>query len=151
LEITDTADILAVIERCDVFRLALALDNHPYIVPMNFGYEYTDGRLTLYCHCAKEGKKLDIIRANPNVCFEMDSNHKLITGKNACDYTMNYESVIGFGQVSLCDDISAKEHALHLLMQKYSPDKHFSFTRMQLDSVVVLKLLVDSFTGKRHL
>ena len=64
-EIADKSEIIRIIEKCDVCRLALSQNNAPYIVPMSFGYEYADNKLTIYFHCAKEGRKLDIIRENP--------------------------------------------------------------------------------------
>ena len=44
----------------------------PYIVPLNYGYEYADGELTFYFHSAKEGRKLEILKKNPTVCLELD-------------------------------------------------------------------------------
>jgi len=67
-EIKDRKEIEAIIERADVCRLGLSDDNMPYIIPMNFGYK--DNRL--YFHCAKKGKKIDIIKRNNSTCFEMD-------------------------------------------------------------------------------
>ncbi len=63
-EVKDTAEIMKIIEKCDVCRLGLSDGNVPYVVPMNYGYEYSDGKLTLYFHGAKEGKKLQIIQNN---------------------------------------------------------------------------------------
>ena len=149
-EITHIPDILAVIDRCDVCRLGLSQDDRPYIVPMNFGYEYAGGRLTLYFHCAQEGMKLDILRANPSACFEMDVAHKLREGFQPCEYGMSYESVIGFGRISVCDDRLEKEKGLRLLMKQYVPGRIFTFTGRQLASVAVLKLSAESFTGKKQ-
>jgi len=146
--ITDMSAILAVIDKCDVCRLGLSQDGRPYIVPLNFGYEYVDGNLTLYFHGAKEGQKLDIMRANPSACFEMDIAYELIEGAQACHTGMAYESVIGFGRIVICDDPGQKDKALRLLMQKYVPDRAVTFTKEQLDSVAVWKLPAESFTGK---
>lgn len=107
-EITDKAEIIEIIEKCDVCRLALSDNNVPYVVPMNYGYEYTEGKLTLYFHGAKEGKKLEVINNNPLACFEMDCSHKLMEADEACDYTMEYESVIGNGIISLCSEKNEK-------------------------------------------
>ena len=148
-QITDIPTILSVIDRCDVCRLGLSQNDRPYIVPMNFGYEYADDRLTLYFHCAKEGRKMDMMRANPNACFEMDIAHKLREGFQPCQYGMTYESVVGFGRIVICDDPREKDKGLLLLMQKYVPDRSFSFTMAQLESVAVLKLEAESFSGKQ--
>jgi len=148
-EITDKEEIVKVLEKCDVCRLGLADDNIPYIVPLNYGYEYIDGKLTLFFHCAKKGKKLDIISKNPFACFEVDCSHNLIEASEACEYTMEYESVIGNGEIHLCGEKSEKIKALKLLMSKYASGKEFNFPDHMIDSVVVFKLEVSEFTGKR--
>ena len=148
-EVTDISEIIEIIKKCDVCRLALSENNIPYIVPINFGYEYKNEKLTLYFHGADEGKKHEIMKNNPNVCFEMDCSHKLIEADEACNYTMEYESVIGIGRVYYCNDKSEKINALEHLMKQYTKDKTFTFPDHVLDSVTVFKLEVAEFTGKR--
>lgn len=148
-EITDKAEIIKIIEKCDVCRLALSYNNIPYIVPMNYGYEYTDNRLILYFHGAKEGKKHDIIAQNPFACFEIDCSHKLIEADEACNYTMEYESVIGNGKIYSCTEKNEKLKALKHLMKQYAKDKDFLFPDNVINSVTVFKLEVSAFTGKR--
>ena len=68
-EVTNIIEILQIIEKAKVLHLALFDADYPYIVPLHYGYEYTEGILIFYMHCAKEGHKLDLIRSNPNVCI----------------------------------------------------------------------------------
>ena len=158
-EIADKCDIIEVIDKCDVCRIALSQNNIPYIVPMNFGYEYINGSLTIYFHCAKEGKKTDIIKENPAACFEMDCSRNLIYSDTACKCSMEYESVIGIGNIiALVDDsdVEEKRKALSLIMKNYAPEKTFEFseayfTSEMINSVTILKLTVDDFTGKRYM
>jgi len=147
-EIINISEIIAIIEKCDVCRLAFSENNIPYIVPMNFGYEYKNGKLTLYFHGAKEGKKHDIMAKNPAACFEIDCSHKLIEADEACDYSMEYESVIGNGIVHTCVEKHDKTHALKMLMKKYAKDKEFTFPDHVIESVKLFKLEVSEFTGK---
>ena len=153
-EITDKSEIIEIIEKCDVCRLAFSDNNIPYIVPMNYGYEYEcendeNEKLTLYFHGAGEGRKHNIMKNNPNVCFEMDCSHKLIEAEEANHYTMEYESVIGTGKVSYCNEKAEKINALNHMMKQYAKDKTFTFTDQILDSVTVFKLEVTEFAGKR--
>lgn len=148
-EITDKNEIIKIIEKCDVCRLAFSDNNIPYIVPMNFGYEYAENKLTLFFHGAKEGKKFEIIRNNPVACFEMDCSHKLIEADEACKYTMEYESVIGNGKIYLCVEKTDKIKALKHIMKMYVKDKNFNFPESALEAVTVFKLEVTDFTGKR--
>lgn len=150
-EITDKAEVIKIIEKCDMCCLALSGNNVPYIVPMNYGFAYENDRLTLYFHGAKEGKKLDIIKENPVGCFEMDCSHRLVEGEQACQYTMEYESVIGNGNITICEERDEKKKALIQLMKKYAKDKEFAYPDAMIDAVMIFKLEATDFTGKRSL
>ena len=90
-----------IISRCQVCHLALSDPHgHPYALALNFGYQPGTPPV-LYFHCAKEGKKLDLIRANPRAAFIIDRELELITGPMACDWGMNYESVMGTGDITI--------------------------------------------------
>jgi nitroimidazol reductase NimA-like FMN-containing flavoprotein (pyridoxamine 5'-phosphate oxidase superfamily) len=150
-EIREKIDVIEIIDKCEVCRIGLAKDNVPYVVPMNYGYEYVDEKLKLYFHGAKEGKKLDIIGENPFACFQIDCSNKLVIGKEAWNYTMEYESVMGSGIISICTDMNEKIHGMNLLMKQYVKDKEFDFPGEIVESIVILKMEVMEFTGKRHM
>jgi nitroimidazol reductase NimA-like FMN-containing flavoprotein (pyridoxamine 5'-phosphate oxidase superfamily) len=150
-EITDIEEKLGIIRRCKVLRLGMAEQNQPYIVPLNFGFTYDDGRLTLYLHGAQEGKKVDILGRNSQVCFEMDGEHSLITGQEAANYSFAYESVIGFGTAELLTRDEEKIQGLDALMKHQTgEDRVFSYTEGQLKTVNVYRVRVSSFSGKRR-
>lgn len=77
-EIIDEQELLQVISECDVCRLALNDEEVPYILPLNFGEEVSDGRLYLYFHGAAEGRKYDLISRDPQTAFEMDCSHRIV-------------------------------------------------------------------------
>ena len=89
-EITDRNEILQVMERCDVCRLALNDGEYPYILPLNFGMEQAGEQIILYFHGATEGKKLDLIARDPRASFEMDCGHILHYDKEKGYCTMGY-------------------------------------------------------------
>jgi nitroimidazol reductase NimA-like FMN-containing flavoprotein (pyridoxamine 5'-phosphate oxidase superfamily) len=150
-EIKDTAEIIAVIQAHKVCRLALADGDTPYIVPLNYGYECAGDNLTLYFHGAGEGKKIDIIKKNPHVCFEMDGEHKLTPGETDCEYGFDFASVIGFGTAAFIEDTAEKVRALQILMRHQTgEDREFSFAAPHLAAVTVFKVVSASFTGKRR-
>lgn len=146
-EITEIDEILDIIKKCTVCRLAFFDFEFPYIIPLNFGLEYENGEITLYFHCANQGKKLDRIKENNKVGFEMDTDHKLIEGELACDYTMEYGSVVGNGRIEALGE-KEKIHALTVLMNHYSPKDSFSFDENMVKAVSVLKLSVNAVSGK---
>ena len=97
--------------------LALFDADYPYIVPLHYGYEYTEGILIFYMHCAKEGHKLDLIRSNPNVCIEVESDVELISGGDvACKYGISLPSCGSFLTFRWSGSVPAvrKEHMINL-------------------------------------
>lgn len=147
-ETSDIQVIEEIIRKSDVCRLALANSDIPYIVTMNFGY--TDGpERRLYFHCAKEGKKLDMIRKNNYVCFEMDTDHQLYKGIKGCEWNMKYSSVVGFGKISVLKDRDAKIEGLNCIMAHYSDRKGFSYDEKILEMTIILRLDIQEMTGKR--
>lgn len=77
-EITDIHTILELVSECKVCRLAMTDGGVPYIVPLNYGYEYADGALTFYFHSAKEGRKLEILKKNPTVSSSWTAGASLL-------------------------------------------------------------------------
>lgn len=147
-EITDMNEIVGIIKKCDVCSLAFFDEGYPYIIPLNFGYHNHDDKVELYFHCAGVGKKLDLIKANPKVAFEMNCNRKLITGDVACDYTMEFESVCGNGAIEIIPE-DEKITALNYLMKQYSNEDSFQYDENHVKRITMLKLTVHNISGKR--
>jgi len=142
-EITDRATIESIIARSTVCRLALSEDDRPYIVPLCFGYEDN----ALYFHTAREGKKIDILKKNNRVCFEVDCDHELVTNETACKWSMKYRSVVGFGKASLVNDLEAKRKALDSIMRHYG-GRPSDYSATAMDKMLVIKVEIESMTGK---
>ena len=146
LDFSATLDLL---DRCRVVRLAMIDGQTPYIVPLNYGYTFEDGQITLYCHSAKVGRKLDVMRANPLVGFEMDTDYLLQTHEEACGHSNLYSSVIGTGTFELLAGERAKS-ALSVLM-RHQTGRDFTFTDEQIASVAVFAIHVKTISGKAKL
>lgn len=146
-EVTRMEDLLALVSQCKVCRLGLWDGAEVYIVPLNFGYEYQEGKLTLYFHSAKEGRKLDILRQYPRAAFEMDGGHHLVEGTVPCQYGYAYFSIMGQGKAALLDDEGEKVHALRRLMLQQT-GKDFELTPAMSRSVAVVRLTVEEISGK---
>ena len=143
-EITEETAIEAIIQKSLVCRLALSDGNFPYIVPLCFGYRDK----VLYFHGSLKGKKIDIIRKNQNICFEFDINTDIVKAEDACHWSMKYKSVIGFGKAVLLEDLDEKRKALNIIMSQYS-DRTFQFNDATLKGTVVIKVEIESMTGKQ--
>jgi nitroimidazol reductase NimA-like FMN-containing flavoprotein (pyridoxamine 5'-phosphate oxidase superfamily) len=136
--------IESIIQKSLVCRLALSEGNRPYIIPLCFGYQDH----TLYFHCAREGRKIDILRKNPRVCFEFDIDHELVTDEQACKFDMKYRSVIGFGKASLVEDPESKRRALDAIMSHYT-GKIFTYPDDLVAKTGILKVEIENLSGKK--
>jgi len=143
-EILDREEIESIIKKADVCRLGLSDKNIPYIVPLNFGYKEN----CLYFHTAKAGKKIDMIKTNNRVCFEMDIDHEVVRAENPCDWNMKFQSVIGYGRAFLLEDIDEKRQALDVIIEDYSGQTG-EYAEKLVDRLAVIKVQIESMTGKK--
>lgn len=147
--IFDLPGILAILDKCEVIRLGMTGPEGPYVVPLNFGYQEQDGKLTLYFHCAGAGRKAEMLKADPRVCFEADCGHRLIEGNNPCAYSFAYESVIGFGNARYLE-AAEKPAALSCIMARFSDAPSFAFEPAVLARTALYAIDVEHVTGKRN-
>ena len=151
-EVTGLDELLGIMRRCDVCRLALnGSDGFPYIVPLNFGIQIDDkGNVGLVFHSALEGYKLDLMKADNRASFEMDCGHKLqyIEDKGYC--TMLFESVMGKGKIRILSG-DEKVSALRALMDQYHPGENVYYNPAATERTAVYRLDISEMTGKRKL
>ena len=143
-EIFKVSAIEAIIKKALICRLGLSDGENPYIVPLSFGYKDK----TLYFHSAATGKKIDIIRENPRVCFEIDINSEIIKAEDACKWGMRYQSVIGYGKAVLLQNAEEKREALKIIMSQYS-DRSHHFIEKKVQKVAVIKVVIEDMTGRK--
>ena len=148
-QITDPSQILNILDTAKVLHLGLAVDNEPYVVPMNYGYTMEDGHMIVYLHSALKGKKLDMIRANPKVFFELDCDLAPFEGMVACRYGLSYSSVMARGEARIVEDVEEKKKAMSILM-KTQTGKDFSFDEKLVSIVAVIRVDVSEYTAKHR-
>jgi uncharacterized protein len=146
-QVTSLESIKSIIEKCKVCHIAMVDNGAPYVVPMNFGYLFENNRLTLVFHSALDGRKIEILKTNPTVCFEMAIEGRLGLFENPCNSGYYYKSVIGFGEVEFINNIDQKCQALTILM-KHQSGRDLIFTPEQAAGVVVFKITSTDYTGK---
>lgn len=149
-EITDLGRMLEILEACDCCRIGLVDEDEAYILPMNFGYELCDGKITLYFHGASEGRKAELIPKQKRVSFEMDTKHALTTGSNAGDYTFLYQCIMGKGRMQLIAPIEEKKHALLQIMWHYEKRHDWTFAPALFERVQLWRLDVEEWSCKEH-
>lgn len=145
-EISDKSAIRAIMEEALVCRIGLCDDGMPYVVPMNFGL----GENCLFLHCATEGRKLDILRRNDRVCFEMDFLREIKQGPVSCGWGARYESVIGFGRAILVEDPAEKRFALDRIMDHSRAQGPYAYPDDVLAKTTIIRIEIESLRGKRH-
>lgn len=146
-EITDVQFIEKVLNDSVYGSLGLCDNGEPYVVPIS--YAWSDNKLLF--HCAKEGRKLDIIRANPKVCFQVTGNSEPIIAEEPCRSGMLYSSVIIFGEASIIEEYEEKSEALEKIMQHFSKEFSHKFSQEETNSVTIISIKPDKITCKARL
>jgi nitroimidazol reductase NimA-like FMN-containing flavoprotein (pyridoxamine 5'-phosphate oxidase superfamily) len=144
-EISNPSDLEMILHKAQVCRIGLIDGDIPYIVPVHYGFN--DGNL--YIHAAEEGKKIDLIKINPKVCFEVELDHKIVNTGIPCNWSTTYKSIIGYGTASLLTNIEEKKAALKILVNHYEPSTVYNFSNKMIKSVVIIKISIDNMTGKQ--
>ncbi|QQB73183.1 pyridoxamine 5'-phosphate oxidase family protein [Fusobacterium canifelinum] len=147
-EIKSIEEIVDIIKKCDVIRLAFNNGDYPYILPLNFGFEFIENKVIFYFHSALEGTKVDIMKKDNRVSFEMDTKHELQYYEEKGYCTMSYESVIGKGKIKILSE-DEKINALKKLMGHYHKDENTYFNPAAISRTLVYSLEVEEMTAKK--
>jgi nitroimidazol reductase NimA-like FMN-containing flavoprotein (pyridoxamine 5'-phosphate oxidase superfamily) len=142
----DKLELKEIIDRCDACYLGMVdQQGLPYVLPFNFGYE--EG--IIYLHSAQTGRKMDIMKNNPNVCVVFSTDHKLFFRHEtmACSYGMDYRSVLAFGKIVFIEDYDEKVRVMNIIMRKYT-GKDFPYNAPAINNVAVYKVDVEKMEGK---
>lgn len=155
-EITDKQEIEEILRRARVGRLAtLGQDGYPYITPVNYVYLGE----SVYFHCARQGEKLDNLRNNPKVCFEVDIPLAYLDtafdrAMPVCDVGQFYQSVILRGQAEEVEQPAEKVAALNALMASHENVPAFTAITVDTPAVAlctVVAVRVESLSAKANL
>ena len=147
--VTDPEQIRHILDSGKVLHLGLSVHDEPYVVPMNYGYTMEDGKLVIYLHSAVKGKKLEMVQANPRVCFNIDCDRMPFEGRVPCQYGMVYSSIMGRGTAALVEDPEDKMEAMSILM-KTQTGKDFTFEDRLVTIVTVIRIDVAEYTAKHR-
>lgn len=143
-EINDEARLRSILEESSVLRIAIHDDPAPYILPLLFVYEEN----SLYFHSARKGKKIDLLKKNQVISFEVDLLNELVPDENPCQWSLEFSSIIGYGKVSFIEDTDTMARVLNLLMKKHRGGSNHTFCTSSLKGVVVIGVEILEMTGK---
>lgn len=141
-EITDHDKLRSIIKKAIVCHLGLADGGEPYVVPVNYGYEND----CIYFHSAASGHKIDLLKKNQRVCFEIEADVEILrTEKNKCQ--VNYRSVIGRGTAIFLETAEEKTRAIRAIMRQSAGFEYD--IPSYLDKTAVIRIDIESLTGKQ--
>lgn len=122
----------------------VAVDNSGYGIPVNYVWDVKDA---IYFHCAPVGEKILCLHENPKICFTVVGKTQVISSQ----FSTAYESILVFGSISM--DLLPEERmsALHLILDKYSPDDKeagVKYTEKTFSRTTVLRIDIARVSGK---
>jgi len=117
----------------------------PYIIPLNYGYKDN----AIYVHSAPLGKKIDLLKVNNKVCFEIEYLAEIVKRELPCDWGTKYRSVIGYGTVEIITDFEEKKKGLDIIMRHYGNPDNNVYKDKEVNYIVILKLNIEEITGKQ--
>ena len=148
-EVQSKCEVFDILNRCDTVRIGMQGNQYPYVVPVSFGMEIVEDKAIIYFHCAQQGMKVDLLRANPRVCVEGDIFIKV--EKTGHGITARYESVIGFGECQLITDVDEIVHGLKVITDHYGYYDYPLDRCMGISHLLIGKIVLEKITGKRNL
>ena len=146
-EILDQNKIENIIAGARYMHLGMFDEGYPYVVPLHYGYQMEEEKLTFYAHCAKEGHKLECLKKNDHVFVEIDRGEDLIKADIPCGYGAEYESVMCRGRAAIVENLSEKCKALAILMKVQTSEEHEINEKMAA-VVTVIRVDVEDYTAK---
>ncbi len=149
-EIKDKEVIIDLLHTCHVGRLGTVTGSgYPMVKPLNFVYH--EGKI--YFHTAKEGEKVDDIRRDNRVCFEVDLPIALVKSTGSpCKSEYLYRSVIIRGRAHVVEEQAERMDALKKLMGKYQPEGGYGeFPEEKLKITGIVRIDIEEMTGKEDL
>ncbi|MCF7793839.1 MAG: pyridoxamine 5'-phosphate oxidase family protein [Candidatus Cloacimonetes bacterium] len=145
-EIKDKKEIIDIIERSEECYLAMSVNDQPYVIPVNFGFQDE----TIYIHCAAEGKKIEMIKQNPNVslAFTAEAETSLTGPPNT--WTTFYQSAIASGKAELVLDVNERQKGMNAF-QKHYTGRFMDFSERDLKKIMLIRVKITEMTGKANL
>jgi nitroimidazol reductase NimA-like FMN-containing flavoprotein (pyridoxamine 5'-phosphate oxidase superfamily) len=144
-EIKDKHTLEEILSGAILCRVAMIDGDLPYIIPFNYGYS----KGALYIHSAPEGRKIDLLRKDSRVCFEVEDSMEITKEERACDWSTRYRSVVGYGNVEILSDEASKQQGLGVIMAQHEAPELVEFNPKNINRMVILKLTITSMTGKQ--
>ena len=146
-EIADIQEIAKVFDRADTIRIGMHGGDYPYVVPVSYGWELVDGKIAVYFHGARCGRKYELLRQDPRVCVEADVLNGYVP--NGSSYTADYISAIGFGAAESLTGVEAV-HGMQLLLRHCGAPEDVAERCILRDITEMTRVVLVQVTGKHR-
>lgn len=149
----DDAWVRAFLRRAQIGHVVTQWDGQPFINPTTFWYDESHHQLIFHSNVVGR------MRANAEhatrVCFEASEFGRLLPSNVALEFSIQYASVIAYGQVALIEAVEAKRQALYGLIGKYYPHlqagrEYRPITEAELKRTSVYAIAIESWSGKEN-
>ena len=145
--IENKEEMIAILEGSKYITIAMCQDDLPYLVTLSHGFDTEKN--CIYFHCAREGKKVDILTANSVVWGQAILDHGYAEG--ACDHL--YATTQFKGNVSFIEDVKEKEHALRIMINSLEPNPELvleeQITEKSVQRVRIGRIDIEYMSGKK--
>ena len=145
--------IVDFLNRAQIGHVATRWGEQPFITPTLFWYDLENHEI--YFHSNITGRVRANAKRHPEVCFEASQAGELLPSNIALEFSVQYESVIAFGEIHLVEGEEEQERGLHGLIEKYfpgmRPGEHYRpITEGELKRTSVYAITIHNWSGKRN-
>ena len=147
-EISSKEELIGILKNGKYTVISLCKDHEPYIITLSYGYD--DVKHALYFHCAKEGQKIDFIKANPYVCGTIIEDNGYEDG---CGQA--FRSVVFRGRMEIVETLEEKKKGLEILINHLEIDPNptkikFFKKENTYKSLGMLRIDITEISGKEE-
>ncbi|MFC2055291.1 pyridoxamine 5'-phosphate oxidase family protein, partial [Chloroflexota bacterium] len=151
-EVTDEAWIKDYLNRSQYGVLGTIYSDQPFLNSKLFVYD--EVTKAIYLHGALQGRTPGNIRANDRVCFTVSEMGRLLPADEACEFGVEFASVVVFGRAQILFNPNDMIYGMQLLLEKYFPNHHPGVHYPTLDSkqvsgTAVYRITIESWSAKQ--
>jgi len=151
--IRDDGWIRAFLKEAKMGHIATSSDGQAFINPTTFWYDEAHHQIVFHSNVA--GRVRSNIESNPKVSLEASELGRFLPSNVALEFSLQFRSVVIFGEARLVDDPVEARHLLYGLIGKYFPSmsagKEFrEITDKELRATSIYVIQIESWTGKEN-
>jgi nitroimidazol reductase NimA-like FMN-containing flavoprotein (pyridoxamine 5'-phosphate oxidase superfamily) len=145
--------IRAFLHQAQIGHIASTWESQPFVTPSTFWYDQAEHRIIFHSNIA--GRLRANLERNPRVCLGASELGRLLPSNVALEFSLQYRSVMVFGEAKILEDPEAKRAALYGLVKKYFPEmeagrEYRPITDKELKRTSVYAIAIESWSGKEN-